>query len=597
METSYGIYDWFEYAYDVEGRVLGERYPDGRETSYEYETATGRLAAQRFPAVGGASVQNFTRNWYDNVVNGQHAERVIQIAHEFTAGTTAFAWASGMVSDAEGRITQAQLYDQLSFPAARTYRTDGRVASTSARYQTGALTMAYAMERTYSYSADGSAVGWTTGTTNDVARTLFYDMSNRLLCETSVSGSTSCPTTNTSPFLEAFTYDATDSRLTYRDSTGTTNYTYNGVAMTAEDPPGTWDRRQFYALTSGGVRTSDRDNAVANTTRTYTYDALQRLRQVTLTRPGTTVGTYQSHLITVHYDHRARPYYVTVLNQATGVEERNRYYYGLNDELIEWIRTPNSTVPTTYDERQYVPIGDFVVGEMFRSWAGGTATRRTYYHAVEPMGLELAAWEFEHPGGPAVTYNPQTLVQRWSGFGRRMYISGGGVALPTRFPGQIELRASDVWIWSGSNTTQFADPLYLNRWRVYDPRVGQYLQPDPAGLQSWSDGEHVFAYAEVRPQDANDPHGLLTDEELEAMAHRAPIEPWNPWSPLCEVLPELCTALHREYTDLQSESCKQRPDADWSPESCRASCHSSCMGRPDYNVCFDACYRSCRNPY
>ncbi|MBX7195525.1 MAG: hypothetical protein K1X94_25945 [Sandaracinaceae bacterium] len=214
METSYGIYDWFEYAYDVEGRVLGERYPDGRETSYEYETATGRLAAQRFPAVGGASVQNFTRNWYDNVVNGQHAERVIQIAHEFTAGTTAFAWASGMVSDAEGRITQAQLYDQLSFPAARTYRTGGRVASTSARYQTGALTMAYAMDRTYSYSADGSAVGWTTGTTNDVARTLFYDMSNRLLCETSVSGSTSCPTTNTSPFLEAFTYDATDSRLT-----------------------------------------------------------------------------------------------------------------------------------------------------------------------------------------------------------------------------------------------------------------------------------------------------------------------------------------------------------------------------------------------
>ncbi len=356
---------------------------------------------------------------------------------------------------------------------------------------------------------------WSTGTTNDVARTLFYDMSNRLVCETSVSGSTTCPTTNTSPFLEAFTYDATDSRLSYRDSTGTTTYAFNGVAMTQEDPPGTYDRRQFYALTSGGVRTSDRDQSLANTTRTYTYDALQRLRQVTLSRPGTTVGTYQSHLLTVHYDHRARPYYVTVLNQATGIEERNRYYYGLNDELIEWIRTPNSSVPTTYDERQYVPVGDFVVGEMFRSWASGSATRRTYYHAVEPMGLELAAWEFEHPGGSTVAYNPQTSVQRWSGFGRRMYQSGAGMPLPTRFPGQIELRASDVSIWNGSNTTQFADPLYLNRWRVYDPRVGQYLQPDPAAMEDSMSREHAFQYVMAAPGDLADPLGMQSCGDAE----------------------------------------------------------------------------------
>jgi hypothetical protein len=265
-----------------------------------------------------------------------------------------------------------------------------------------------------------SSTGWSTGTTDDVARTLFYDMSNRLVCATSVSGSTSCPTTNTSPFLEAFTYDATDSRLTYRSSSGTTTYAYSGVAMTQEDPPGTYDRRHFHALGNGGVRTSDRDQTLASTTRSYTYDALQRLRQVSL--------------------------------------------------------------PTTFDERQYVPIGAFAIGELERSWVAGSATRRSYYHAVEPMGLALGAFEFEHPGGPVVSFNPQTSVQRWSSFGMRMYQTGIGTPLPTRFPGQLELRGSDTRIWNGSNTVEYAHGLYLNRWRVYDPRVGQYLQPDPAAI-------------------------------------------------------------------------------------------------------------------
>jgi RHS repeat-associated protein len=365
--------------------------------------------------------------------------------------------------------------------------------------------MAFAMDRTYSYSSDGSSMGWSTSTTNDVPRTLFYDMSNRLICATSVAGSTTCPTTSAAPFLEAFTYDATDSRLTYRDSTGTTNYTYNGVAMTREDPPGSYDRRQFYALTNGGNRTSDRDQTLANTTRTYTYDALQRLRQVSLSRP-VSGSTYATHLITVHDDHRARPYYVTVLNQSTGVEEGNRYYYGLDDELITWIRTPNASVATTYEERQYVYIGDFAVGEMFRSWLSGSATRRTYYHAVEPMGLELAAFEFEHPGGPAVTYNPLTVVQRWSGFGMRTFQSGTGTPLPTRFPGQLELRASDVRLWNGGSTVEFAHALYLNRWRVYDPRVGQYLQPDPMAIEG-EGREHGYQYAIAAPADFGDPDG------------------------------------------------------------------------------------------
>jgi len=109
-------------------------------------------------------------------------------------------------------------------------------------------------------------------------------------------------------------------------------------------------------------------------------------------------------------------------------------------------------------------------------------------------------------------------VQRWTGFGMRMYQTGAGTPLPTRFPGQIELRASDARIWNGSVTTEFAHALYLNRWRVYDPRVGQYLQPDPEAVDGTFVGEHPFAYVGVDPANDDDPEGRNFRRCLETQA-------------------------------------------------------------------------------
>jgi RHS repeat-associated protein len=319
-------------------------------------------------------------------------------------------------------------------------------------------------------------------------------------------------------------------------------------------------------------------------------------------RPGTTVGSYQGHLVTVHYDHRARPYYVTVLNQATGVEERNRYYYGLEDELISWIRTPNASTSTTYDERQYVPIGAFAVGELERSWVAGSATRRSYYHAVEPMGLALGAFEFEHPGGPTVSFNPQTSVQRWSSFGMRMYQTGIGTPLPTRFPGQLELRGSDTRIWVGSNTVEYAHGLYLNRWSVYDPRVGQYLQPDPAAMDGRSPEAATLGYARQAPADFGDPSGEMVWCECLQRAIVSWADQWScmlcTWSePSTDAAPDLGAVGRRrsKRRPQQPQQCSVRKPSD--EDTCELSyavCEALCtpaVTRPGrYTICTSICF-------
>jgi RHS repeat-associated protein len=277
--------------------------------------------------------------------------------------------------------------------------------------------------------------------------------------------------------------------------------------MVEEDPPGAFVIDQHYELGDGGARIEDEDHTLAHTTREYFYDGLRRLRTVVLERPGTSPSDHDAVTLTVHYDHRARPYLVTVTNEDTDVTEANRYYYDQDDQLLSWIHTPDLGTATTYDQRQYVRIGDFAVGEMARSWVSGSATRHTYLHTTEPMGLETAAYEFEHPGGASVSYNPSTVVRQWTAFGRSLVATGSGEPLPTRFPGQLELRGSDVRIWDGSVTVAHRDGLYLNRWRVYDPRVGQYLQPDPEAADGADAWDHVLSYSAVAPTDFADPLG------------------------------------------------------------------------------------------
>jgi hypothetical protein len=512
------------------------------------------------------------------------ASALVAIHHELTSGTSLFAWADELLTDAAGRVTRAHLYGHGSgtYATAR-YRTDGRADTWNVPRRTGASTYVDAMDREYAYSADGSSMGWATSSADDEDGTFLYDGANRLVCVTDEAASEACPEDEDPPLLEAFSYDASDSRTGYRDPSGTTTYTHDGVAMVEEDPPGSFVIDQHYELGDGGARIEDEDHTLAHTTREYFYDGLRRLRTVVMERPGTSPSDYDEVTITVHYDHRARPYLVTVTNEDTDVTEANRYYYDQDDQLLSWIRTPDLGTATTYDQRQYVRIGDFAVGEMARSWVSGSATRHTYLHTTEPMGLETSAYEFEHPGGASVSYNPSTVVRQWTAFGRPLVATGSGEPLPTRFPGQLALRGSEVRIWDGSVAIPHRDGLYLNRWRVYDPRVGEYLQPDPARIDDASSVEGSLTYGVAAPADVADPLGR------DAIPILVPGEPSNTF--WCRTHPWQCAAILAESTSQAAGRGVCPPRADTGTTSANPPRPPDDECRDKKNRCVFRCLR------
>jgi RHS repeat-associated protein len=128
------------------------------------------------------------------------------------------------------------------------------------------------------------------------------------------------------------------------------------------------------------------------------------------------------------------------------------------------------------------------------NYTTGTLSSENYFlTANAPEGFPIATYEF---------FGPLTS-ETWRGvstaFGGWVSQAGTGTAPPWRFQGQIELPGSDATVWSGSTQLQLRQPLSLNRWRVYDPRVGQYLQPEPILALGSTILGHAFAYALVNP--------------------------------------------------------------------------------------------------
>ena len=50
-------------------------------------------------------------------------------------------------------------------------------------------------------------------------------------------------------------------------------------------------------------------------------------------------------------------------------------------------------------------------------------------------------------------------------------------------------------------------PLHVNMWRTYDPRVGQYLTPEPVMVEGIGAGLHPYMYANAAPATLTDPDG------------------------------------------------------------------------------------------
>jgi RHS repeat-associated protein len=234
VKVTYADSTFDQTGYDVLGRVSSKTDQAGKTTQYGYDSL-GRLTSVT------DALNQVTRYGYDELGN--------QISQ----------------TDALNRVTRYE-YDKLGRRIKRTLPL-GQVES-------------------YGYNAAGNLTSRTDfrGKTT----TYGYDLLNRLLSKT--------PDASLSEPAVSFTYSATGRRLTMSDASGTTNYSYDvrDRLLSKQAPQGTLT----YTYDNGGNLLTLSSNRADGVNTNYGYDALNRLSTVTDnapttgTRPATGVTSY-----------------------------------------------------------------------------------------------------------------------------------------------------------------------------------------------------------------------------------------------------------------------------------------------------------------
>src|SRR5687768_14575061 len=93
-----------DYDWTATGQLRAERWPAGRQTTYEYDSADRRIRV-RYPVQTGDMV----RYEYDATAgNTMDQEEVSRIVHEVTTpGSTYLVWARAITRDPLGRLLGA----------------------------------------------------------------------------------------------------------------------------------------------------------------------------------------------------------------------------------------------------------------------------------------------------------------------------------------------------------------------------------------------------------------------------------------------------------------------------------------------------------
>lgn len=540
IEYAPGLFWYMYYDYAADGQVASERYPDGREVRYQYDSQ-GRMTRMYYPTPTTDSV----RFEYDAVTgDGHDPTEVSKIVGE-RSGSDYITWGRSFQRDAFGAVTSVLTHDASTVAQTISYRADGRLNCWFARRRNGGSFVSV-LDRCYQYSADGSAAGHDSIVGADAPRTWFYDGANRLTCATSAFGSSSCPTG--SPLIESYVYDAGDNRTSMGSIAGTTGYLLSGNSLYDEYPPGSRTIWYAYSQFTGGVRTYDEEVTSGSPTnaRFYTYDTGGRLRVLSLPRPTPTPSTTrQQHTITVLYDHLSRPLSVFDLNQATSKEARQFFYYDLENRLIARDDVPDASAPTNHTVDRYAYVDPMLVGDIRTVYPAATETY--LYHVLQPEGLPAVSYSFNR----TTFATSEVWRAQWGPFGTRLTTTGtASYAPPFVFAWQLLLPSSDASWWNGTTLYTSRGALALNRWRIFDPRAGQYMQPEPLLGVGFAVDAHPYGYVRLAPGDLVDPDGRQEVDSVTAACRRNPQlcrealrPPPSPPPSICQYAPWLCLAL------------------------------------------------------
>jgi RHS repeat-associated protein len=176
------------------------------------------------------------------------------------------------------------------------------------------------------------------------------------------------------------------------------------------------------------------------------------------------------------------------LSQSTVGTTVGTYAYNVFNQRVKKTVGANSTI-FLYDESSNL-AGEYN--------ASGAMLSEHIYLGSLPIGVKQGGTIYgvhtDYLGTPRVITNGATVVWKWEStdpFGMNAP-SVQTITYNPRFPGQY---------FDAENG------LHSNRYRVYDPYLGRYMQSDPIGLAG---GKNSYNYVNANPLNGADPLGLYT---------------------------------------------------------------------------------------
>jgi RHS repeat-associated protein len=467
-----------EYGYDAAGRVIGKTDPNGHTLHYDYDTL-GRLTAKGYP---DGTQTTFSYDAKGNLLSAANASIAYTFSYDASDRLTIVADSFGhqldYTYDAAGKRTQMNSSSGLEIAYA--YDDAGRLAQIDSP----------AGNFTFGYDTLGRRD--TLNFPNGVTTIYDYDDLGRLTALVSAKTSTLIAENH-------YTHDQVGNRLSNRDARATASYGYDAIYRLTEavsNAPGfsgntknsgkgtanaTQNQKEIYVYDPVGNRlrtdkvksyshnagnellsadgTSYEYDANGNRTSkinssgttTYTWDAENRLTQVTLP---------DSKTVTYNYDPFGRRVNKTVDGITT------RYTYDSEDILFE---TANGSIGNVYVH------GPGIDDPLALLDNKGPA----YYHA-DGLGSIVA-----------LTDSTAKVVQRYEydSFGNRKDMQNT-IKQPYTYTGREHDRETG---------------LYYYRARYYDAEAGVFLSKDPLVFEGGS--YNLYEYVLNNPVMNTDPTG------------------------------------------------------------------------------------------
>lgn len=368
----------------------------------------------------------------------------------------------------------------------------------------------------YTYSYNGAGLMTYRQSQMGAAQSKFYRYDNlmRLTCEATGSGSTHPVAGDCSQTKPRVT-----TLLTYTQGQSASDPPDNRKTAFLKSAAYTSPSLETYAYTSGSGKVTQVSRPTGGNV-VMQYDALGRRTSdwLSTNQSGTqrTYGYYPNGLLasvngallqggkyiaTIRYDTENRP----VRIETPALYETRELLWDDADRLLsQRITLSDRTILWTYHYLDSQPIG------ATRAVTIGSMTTTTRYSLLfDERGLITEARDGSTTAW-AATY---------TAFGERTVTSSStDMSLPFLFPGQVILSESSVAI-----DTATSGPVVLNHRRAYLPRVGTFLQPDPAD-QAWRANPEGYVYARNSPMVYADPTGASSEEQYaltDSIANRA----------------------------------------------------------------------------